>query len=52
LLGTQGAESGKKFVVDSSCVVEKGADDALDSFVSLESGGLYGSVWAIWVLWP
>ena len=32
LLGTQGAESGKKFVVDSSCVVEKGADDALDSF--------------------
>ncbi len=32
LLGAQGAESGKKFVVDSSCVVEKGADDALDSF--------------------
>ncbi len=32
LLGTQGAESGKKFVVDSSCVVEKGADDALDPF--------------------
>ncbi len=32
LLGAQGAESGKKFVVDSLCVVEKGADDALDSF--------------------
>ncbi len=32
LLGAQGAESGKKFVVNSSCVVEKGADDALDSF--------------------
>ncbi len=32
LLGAQGAESGKKFVVDSSCVVEKGANDALDHF--------------------
>lgn len=32
LLGAQGAESGKKFVVDSSCVVEKGANDALDPF--------------------
>ncbi len=32
LLGAQGAESGKKLVVDSSCVVEKGADDTLDSF--------------------
>ncbi len=32
LLGAQGAESGKKFVVDSLCVVEKGADDDLDSF--------------------
>ncbi len=32
MLGAQGAESGKKFVVNSSCVVEKGADDALDSF--------------------
>ncbi len=32
LLGAQGAESGKKFVVDSLCIVEKGANDALDSF--------------------
>ncbi len=32
LLGAQGAESGKKFVVKSSCVVENGADDALHSF--------------------
>ncbi len=32
LLGAQGAESGKKLVVDSLCIVEKGADDALDSF--------------------
>ncbi len=32
LLGAQGAESGKKLVVDSLCVVEMGADDALDSF--------------------
>ena len=31
-MGAQGAESGKKFVVHSSCVVKKGADDALDSF--------------------
>ncbi len=32
LLGAQGAESGKKLAVDSLCVVEKGANDALDSF--------------------
>ena len=32
MLGAQGAESGKKFVVDSSCIVQKGADDALNSF--------------------
>ncbi len=32
LLGAQGAESGKKLVVDSLCIVERGADDALDSF--------------------
>jgi hypothetical protein len=32
LLVAQGAESGKKSVVNSSCVVEKGANDALDSF--------------------
>ncbi len=32
LLGAQGAEGGKELVVDSWCVVEKGADDALDSF--------------------
>ncbi len=35
LLGAQDAESGKKLVVDSSCVVEKGTDDALDSFDTL-----------------
>ena len=43
LLGTQGAESGKKFVVDSLCVVEKGADDALDSFDTVV--GERGTVW-------
>ena len=32
LWGAQGAESGKKFVVNSSCVVEKGANDALNAF--------------------
>ncbi len=32
LLGAQGAESGKKFVVDSLRVVEKGINDALDPF--------------------
>ncbi len=32
LLGAQGNESGKELVVDSLYVVEKGADDALDSF--------------------
>ncbi len=32
LLGAQGAESGKKLVIDSSCIVEKSANDALDSF--------------------
>ncbi len=32
LLGAQGAESGKKFVVDSLCIVEKGTDDTLNSF--------------------
>ncbi len=32
LLGAQGDESGKELVVDSSWVVEKGANGALDSF--------------------
>ncbi len=32
LLGAQGAESGKELVVNSLCIVEKGADDALNSF--------------------
>ncbi len=32
LLGARGVESGKKFVVNSLGVVEKGADDALDFF--------------------
>ena len=43
LLGTQGAESGKKFVVDSTCVVEKGTDDALDPFDTFV--GERGTVW-------
>jgi hypothetical protein len=32
LLGAQGAEGGKKFVVDSACIVEESAKDALNSF--------------------
>jgi hypothetical protein len=32
LLGTQGAESGKEFVVNSACIVEEIANDALNSF--------------------
>ncbi len=32
LLGTQGAEGGKEFVVDSTCIVEESANDALNSF--------------------
>ncbi len=32
LLGAQGAEGGKEFVVDSACVVEESANDALNSF--------------------
>jgi hypothetical protein len=32
LLGAQGAEGGKEFVVDSTCVVEESANDALNSF--------------------
>ncbi len=32
LLGAQGAEAGKEFVVNSTCVVEESADDALNSF--------------------
>jgi hypothetical protein len=31
LLGAQGAEGGKEFVVDSACVVEESANDALNS---------------------
>ncbi len=45
LLGAQGAESGKKFVVNSSCVVEKGTDDALDPFDTFV--GERGTVWFI-----
>ncbi len=45
LLGAQGAESGKKFVVNSPCVVEKGADDALDPFDTFV--GEQGTVWFI-----
>jgi hypothetical protein len=32
LLGPQGAEGGKEFVVNSACIVEEGANDALNSF--------------------
>ncbi len=32
LLGAQGAEGGKEFVVDSAWVVEESANDALNSF--------------------
>ncbi len=32
LLGTQGAEGGKEFVVDCTCVVEESANHALNSF--------------------
>ncbi len=32
LLGAQGAEGGKEFVVNSACVVEESANDALNSF--------------------
>ncbi len=32
LLGAQGAEGGKEFVVDSTCVVEESINDALNSF--------------------
>ncbi len=32
LLGTQGAEGGKEFVVNCTCVVEESANDTLNSF--------------------
>ncbi len=32
LLGTEGAEGGKEFVVDSTCIVEESANDAVNSF--------------------
>jgi hypothetical protein len=32
LLGAQGAEGGKEFVVDSACIVEESTNDALNSF--------------------
>ncbi len=32
LLEAQGAEGGKEFVVDSVCIVEESANDALNSF--------------------
>ncbi len=32
LLGTEGAEGGKEFVVNSTCVVEESANYALNSF--------------------
>ncbi len=45
LLGAHGAESGKKFDVDSSCVVEKGADDAMDPVDAFVGEG--GTVWFV-----
>jgi hypothetical protein len=44
LLGTQGAEGGKEFVVDSMCVVEESANDALNSFDTF-----YGERRAVWI---
>ncbi len=32
LLGAQGTEGGKEFVVNSACIVEESANDALNSF--------------------
>ncbi len=32
LLGAQGAEGGKEFVVNSKCIVEESTNDALNSF--------------------
>ncbi len=32
LVGTQGTEGGKEFVVNCTCVVEESANDALNSF--------------------
>ncbi len=32
LLGTQSAEGGKEFVVNSACIVEESSNDALNSF--------------------
>jgi hypothetical protein len=32
LLGAQGAEGSKEFAVDSTCIVEESANDALNSF--------------------
>ncbi len=45
LLGAQSAESGKKFVADSSCVVEKGVSDALDPFDAFVEE--WGTVWFV-----
>ncbi len=35
LLGVQGAEGGKEFVVDSLCIVEESINDPLNSFDTL-----------------
>ena len=41
LLGTEGAEAGKEFAVDSTCVVEESTNDALISLTpSVGRGGL------------
>ncbi len=42
LLGAQGAEGGKESVVDSVCVVEESANDALNSFDTF-----CGEEWAV-----
>jgi hypothetical protein len=41
-LGAQGAEGSKEFVVDSACVVEESANDALNSFDTF-----FGERWAV-----
>ncbi len=41
LLGAQGAEGGKEFVVNSTCIVEESANVALNSLTpSVEKGGV------------
>jgi hypothetical protein len=50
LLGAQGAEGGKEFVVNSACVVEETANDALNSFDTF--CGKRRAVEVSYVVWP